>query len=530
MKDLIKKFFGSSHTREAKKLRPLVDEINEIFNGLAELSEEELKGKTEEFREYIREQVSGTQGEIADVRKRKSQSVDPSEREVLAVEIGQLETRLVEELEGALEDILPEAYAVVKEACHRMMGMEITVTGQKQVWDMVPYDVQLIGGVSLHRGRVAEMATGEGKTLVATMPLYLNALAGRGAHLVTVNSYLAQRDAEWMGHLFTYLGLTVGVIDLHTPGTPERREAYGADITYGTNNEFGFDYLRDNMVHSLEQRVQREHAFVIIDEVDSILIDEARTPLIISGPAAKDNSAPYKEYANLVGGLYRKQIRQVSELISEAEKWLEEGEDKEFEAGTNLLAAKRGAPKQKRLLKLFADDPGLQKLVQKVEAEYMREKRLHELDELLFFAMDEKGHNVHLSDRGLDELSPNDPDAFLVPDLSEEVGLIEEDEELSSDQKQEQIQALETEYAGKSQRIHIIHQLLKAYTLFHKDEQYIIGEDGAIVIVDEFTGRQMAGRRWSDGLHQAVEAKEGVQVKGETQTLATITIQNYFRM
>ncbi|NIS12090.1 MAG: preprotein translocase subunit SecA, partial [Gemmatimonadetes bacterium] len=360
------------------------------------------------------------------------------------------------------------------------------------------------------------------------MPLYLNALAGRGAHLVTVNSYLAQRDAEWMGPIYNYLGLDVDCIDLHDPGSEERREAYQADITYGTNNEFGFDYLRDNMVHSLEQRVQRGHYYAIIDEVDSILIDEARTPLIISGPVGRDTSTPFKKFNNLVSSLHRKQTRVVNELVAEAERDLEE--DREYEAGEKLLAVKRGAPKHKRLLKLFADDPGLQKLVQKVEGDYMREKRLYEIDEMLYFAMDEKGHNVHLSDRGLDELSPDDPEAFVVPDLSQELGEIEEAEELSAEEKRDRIEELEAEYAEKSQKIHVIHQLLKAYTLFHKDEQYIIDANKGVVIVDEFTGRQMPGRRWSDGLHQAVEAKEGVEVQGETQTLATITIQNYFRM
>jgi preprotein translocase subunit SecA len=389
--------------------------------------------------------------------------------------------------------------------------------------------VQLVGAIALHRGIVAEMATGEGKTLVATMPLYLNALSGRGAHLVTVNSYLAQRDAEWMGAVYNFLGLEVDVIDRYDPGSPERRQAYGADITYGTNNEFGFDYLRDNMVHQLQQRVQREHAYAILDEVDSILIDEARTPLIISGPVGRDTSTPFKQYNPLVATLYKKQTRLTNELVADAEEHLE-AEDEEFEAGEKLLAVKRGMPKHRKLLKLFAEEPALQTLVNRVEADFMREKRLHEVDELLYFAMDEKGHNVHLSDRGLDELSPGDPEAFTVPDLSEEMGEIERSEALSIDEKRERIQALEAEYAAKSEKMHVLHQLLKAYTLFQKDEKYIIGEDGEIVIVDEFTGRQMAGRRWSDGLHQAVEAKEGVEIRGETQTLATITIQNYFRM
>ncbi|MEZ4415126.1 MAG: preprotein translocase subunit SecA [Gemmatimonadota bacterium] len=528
MKTLIKKLLGNRHEREAKKLQPLIDQINQRAEGLAALSDDQLRAKTDEFRATLSERTQDLESRIADLKEQKRHSEDASERERLSMDIGAQEEQLKERIEDVLEELLPDAFAVVKETCRRLSGTEIVVTGHKLVWDMVPYDVQLLGGIALHRGAVAEMATGEGKTLVATMPLYLNALAGRGSHLVTVNSYLAERDAEWMSTIYSFLGLTVDVIDRHQPGTPERRGAYRADITYGTNNEFGFDYLRDNMVLSLEQRVQRGHHYAIIDEVDSILIDEARTPLIISGPVGKDTSTPFRTFNPMVASLYRKQTHMVGELVAEAERALEQGS--EDEAGEKLLAAKRGAPKHKRLMKLFADDPGIQKLVQRVEADFMREKRLHEVDELLFFAMDEKGQNVHLSDRGLDELSPGDPDAFLVPDLSEAVGEIEDDEALSIEEKRERRSTLEGEYADKSERIHVIHQLLKAYTLFQKDERYIIGEDGQIVIVDEFTGRQMPGRRWSDGLHQAVEAKEGVEVRGETQTLATITIQNYFRM
>ncbi len=528
LKTALKAILGSHHKREAKKLQPLIDEINQIYEGLSSLTDEELRAKTDEFRAYIAEKTAEINAKISDLREEKRHSEDGDERERLSLEIGGLEKQLLAEIEESLEDILPEAFAVVKDACRRLVGTEIIVTGQKLTWDMVPYDVQLIGGIALHRGKVAEMATGEGKTLVATMPLYLNALAGRGAHLVTVNSYLAQRDAEWMGTVFGFLGLTVDVIDLHDPGSPQRQAAYRADITYGTNNEFGFDYLRDNMVHQLAQKVQREYAYAIVDEIDSILIDEARTPLIISGPVGRDTSTPFKQYNPLVSALYKKQMRITTELVTEAEKHLEAGE--QFEAGEKMLAVKRGMPKHRKLMKLFADDPSMQTLVNKVEGDYMREKRLHEIDEMLYFAMDEKGHNVHLSDRGLDEMSPNDPEAFTVPDLSGEMGEIEKSETLSVDEKRDRIQQLEAEYAEKSQKIHVIHQLLKAYTLFHKDERYIIGEMGEIVIVDEFTGRQMAGRRWSDGLHQAVEAKEGVEIRGETQTLATITIQNYFRM
>jgi len=527
LKRLFTGIFGTRHDREAKRLLPLVAEINEIAEGLRSLSDEELRGQTEKLRGIVRERTGELEARLAELREQKKRTEDSSERESLAVEMREVEEELKAELEDVLEEILPEAYATVKEVCRRLVGTEVVVTGQKLVWDMVPYDVQLIGAINLHRGKVAEMATGEGKTLVATMPLYLNALAGRGVHLVTVNSYLAQRDSEWMGAIYNFLGMTVDCIDLHEPGSPERRRAYHADITYGTNNEFGFDYLRDNMVHSLEQRVQRGHAYAIIDEVDSILIDEARTPLIISGPVAQEQSDVYRVHNAAVAELYRKQTRLVNELIASAERDLAEGNVQG--AGEKLLAAKRGAPKNKRLLKLFAEDPGLQKLVAQTEAFFMRDKRLHEVDELLLFAMDEKGHNVHLSDQGLDALSPGDPDAFVVPDLSEAVAAIERDPDLSIDEKRARIRALEHEYAEKSQKIHAIHQLLKAYTLFNRDEQYII-EDGQVVIVDEFTGRKMPGRRWSDGLHQAVEAKEGVRVQGETQTLATITIQNYFRM
>jgi preprotein translocase subunit SecA len=527
LKTAVKSILGSRHAREAKKLGPIVDEINEIAERLAGVGEEELQAQTDRLRSIVQERTGALLARIEELRETKRGTEDHGERERLSADIRDAEEELKDLTQEVLDEILPEAFATVKEACRRLLGKDITVTGQSMVWDMVPYDVQLIGAIALHRGKVAEMQTGEGKTLVATMPLYLNALAGRGTHLVTVNSYLAQRDAEWMGTVYTYLGLSVDCIDLHDPGTPERRAAYTADISYGTNNEFGFDYLRDNMVPSLQQKVQRGHYYAIIDEVDSILIDEARTPLIISGPVAEEQSHVYKQYNPQVSALHRKQTRIVAELVADAERALEEGD--QVEAGEKLLAVRRGAPRNKRLLKLFADDPGLQKLVSQTEAAWMRDKRLHELDELLLFAMDEKGHQVHLSDRGLDELSPGDPDAFLTPDLSEDVGRIQEDETLGVDEKRDRIQALEKEFADKSQKIHVIHQLLKAYTLFLKDEQYIV-EDGQVVIVDEFTGRKMAGRRWSDGLHQAVEAKENVSVKGETQTLATITIQNYFRM
>ncbi|HEX7243027.1 MAG TPA: preprotein translocase subunit SecA [Longimicrobiaceae bacterium] len=527
LKKVVNAMFGTRHDRELKRLWPLVDQINEEWERLQGVSEEELRGQTARFRERIREATAELSAELEELRAEKRASESSAEREEIAARIGDAEARFKAAIEATLDEILPEAFATVKEACRRLVGTPVAVTGQTLTWDMVPYDVQLIGGIVLHQGKVAEMATGEGKTLVATLPLYLNALAGRGSHLVTVNAYLAQRDSDWMGHLFGYLGLTVGCIDLHEPNTPERRDAYGADITYGTNNEFGFDYLRDNMVHSLDQRVQRVHHFAIIDEVDSILIDEARTPLIISGPVGSETNAAYGRYNPSVSDLYRRQSRIVAEMISDAEKAVAEGD--EFRAGEKLLLAKRGVPRNKRLQKMLADDPGLQRLISKVEADYMRDKRLHELDEQLLFAMDEKGHNVHLTDQGLDVLAPGDHDAFVVPDISEAVHRVEVDPDLTVDEKRERREELEREYAEKSEKIHVIHQLLKAYALFNKDEQYVV-QDGEVMIVDEFTGRMMTGRRWSDGLHQAVEAKEGVTVKGETQTLATVTIQNYFRM
>ena len=527
LKDLVSKVFGTRHEREAKKMRPLVAEINAIADDLQSLSEDDLKARTAKFRALLKERTEELEADLAELRQTKRQTEDAAERESLTQQIQATEDQLKSTIQDTLEELLPEAFATVKEACRRLVGTPITVTGQAMTWDMIPYDVQLIGGVALHRGSISEMATGEGKTLVAIMPIYLNALAGRGAHLVTVNPYLAQRDSEWMGTVYRYLGMTVDCIDLHEPGTPERRAAYHADITYGTNNEYGFDYLRDNMVHSLEQRVQRAHYYAIIDEVDSILIDEARTPLIISGPVGDEQADEYRRYNPLVSSLYRKQMRMVNDLVAQAERDLETNDEQS--AGERLLAAKRGAPRNKRLLKIFADSPGTQKIVNKVEGDLMRDKRLHEVDEHMLFAMDERGHSIHLSDKGLDELSPSDPDAFVVPDISEELGKIEHDTELSVDEKRERRATMERDYAEKTQRIHAIHQLLKAYTLYAKDEQYII-EDGQVIIVDEFTGRKMAGRRWSDGLHQAVEAKEGVTVRGETQTLATITIQNYFRM
>jgi preprotein translocase subunit SecA len=534
IKQAVTNFLGTKFERDVRKIQPIVDEIHRHEDHLKDFSEEELQAQTEKFRGVIHERTHQLDEKINELKETKKRTESASERERMAMQIGQLEPELQSAIQEVLDELLPEAYATVREACRRLMYKDIVVRGHDTKWDMVPYDVQLIGGIVLHQGKIAEMATGEGKTLVATMPLYLNALPGKGAHLVTVNDYLAKRDSEWMGTVFEYLGLTVGCLDASEPGTPERRTAYGCDITYGTNNEFGFDYLRDNMVHGLVDRVQRSHHYAIIDEVDSVLIDEARTPLIISGPVGREDNKRYGEFNSQVSSLARKQARIVNALLAEAEKLLERAEGAEgdqeawYQLGEKVLLAHRGMPKNKKLAKLL-QEPGVRKSMQRVEADYMRDKRLHELEEELLYSMDEKGHQVHLTDQGLDTLSPQDHEAFVVPDLSQVFHEIEKDESLSTDEKRQKIAVCEREYAEKSEKIHIIHQLLKAHTLFERDTDYVV-ENGQVIIVDEFTGRKMAGRRWSDGLHQAVEAKEAVTVRGETQTLATITIQNYFRM
>ncbi|HEY6194757.1 MAG TPA: preprotein translocase subunit SecA, partial [Candidatus Eisenbacteria bacterium] len=419
-------------------------------------------------------------------------------------------------------------FATVREACRRLAGSKVVVTGHEMTWDMVPYDVQLIGGIVLHQGKVAEMATGEGKTLVATLPLYLNALPGKGAHLVTVNSYLARRDSQWMGHVFKYLGLTVGCLDDTEPGTTDRRAAYLADITYGTNNEFGFDYLRDNMAVRPEYRVQRGFAYAIVDEVDSVLIDEARTPLIISGPVEERGDDLFDDVKPLVERVVRAQLQWATAALAEAEKLLADPKQ-EWEAGLKLLQIQRAAPKHKRFIKLLSDQPALKKLINRVELEYLRDKRLHELDEELYFTIDEKSRNVDLLEAGRQLMTPNEPEKFTVPDLTAQLSELEGREDLSADERIAERDRVYQAYGVANNRIHAVQALLKAYSLFDKDVEYVV-QDGKVVIVDEFTGRLMPGRRYSDGLHQAIEAKESVKVEGETQTLATITLQNFFRM
>ena len=539
LKKLFGAVFGTRHEREQKRVQPIVDEINEIGEGLRELSEGDLKAQTAKFRAQLAERTAELKGRIDALKAQKHDAADAEAREAIDSELvggdgqGGLERAYRDLVGEVLDEILPEAFATVREAARRLVGTTLSVTGREMVWDMVHYDVQMVGGIQLHLGRIAEMATGEGKTLVATLPLYLNAITGRGAHLVTVNSYLARRDSQWMGHLYTYLGLSVGCLDDTEPGTPERRAAYHCDITYGTNNEFGFDYLRDNMVVSLDQRVQPPHVYAIVDEVDSVLIDEARTPLIISGPVGNDGDLQYAEHNTSVSRLVRKQTELANDLIARGEKALAAGQ--EDEAALAFYQARLGNPKNKRLLKAM-QETGVKQLIQQQELRHIADRKLPSakqeyrfLEEDLLFVLDEKGHSVHLTDRGVDFMAPDNPDEFILPDISSEIGRIEKDPDMEAQDKIHARQKIEGEYAIKSEKLNIVHQLLRGHALFEKDVNYVV-QDGQVLIVDEFTGRTMPGRRWSEGLHQAVEAKEGVTVRGETQTLATITIQNYFRL
>ncbi len=483
---LLTKIFGTKHERDVKKMWPFVEEIIAFFDELKALSDDELRAKTDEFKKRLAD------GETVD-------------------------------------DLMTEAFAVVKEACRRLVGTTWDVVGIPTTWDMVHFDVQLLGGVVLHQGKIAEMATGEGKTLVATLPTYLNALTGRGVHIVTVNDYLARRDREWMGRIYEHLGLTVGVIQ-NQMTNEERRLEYLKDVTFGTANEFGFDYLRDNMAQKAEDRVQRQYYYAIIDEVDSILIDEARTPLIISGLVEMTNVHDrYREMKATVDTLVRKQTTLVNDMIAKAEKLLEENKsENEFEAGSLLLAANRGAPKNKRLLKLIKET-GMKRLVTDVESAYMRDKKLHEIDDRLYYYIDEREHSISLTDNGNTQFSRDVQKLFEIPDLSTMLSELDGDESLSPEEKQRKTDEYYRLHAERSEKVHAINQLLRAYSLYEKDVEYVV-QEGKVLIVDEFTGRILPGRRYSDGLHQAIEAKEGVRIEAETQTLATITLQNYFRM
>lgn len=506
----ITKIFGTSSDREMKRFAPMVDSINSHYADLENATHEDLLKKTANWQERIRIEREALQAEL--------QQEDRDDKQV--------QEKVYELEESILDEIKFEAFAVVKRGAALLMNQQIKVTGQDMLWDMIPYDVQLIGGLVLHEGKISEMKTGEGKTLVATMPIYLNALVGKGVHVITVNDYLAQRDSQWMGSLLEYLGLSVGVI-LNEMDPDERRQNYNCDVTYGINSEFGFDYLRDNMSISKEDQVQRGHHFAIVDEVDSVLIDEARTPLIISGVVESQIQQRYFDLRPMVDSIVRKQSQLVNTILSEAESKLDQA-DTEYEAGILLLRARRGSPKNRKLLKLY-EKPGIKKLEQRVENDFMRDKRMPEIDDELFYVIEERQNVVDLTEKGRQHLSPNNPEMFVIPDLSTELQAIDAEESLTAVEKTQKRDEIYSVHGERSDTIHNLSQLLKAYSLFEKDVDYVV-QGGKVLIVDEFTGRIMHGRRYSDGLHQALEAKEKVQIEKESQTLATITLQNYFRL
>lgn len=533
MLKFITKIFPSKHEKDVKALLPIVEEINKYYEEYKSLTDEQLREKTQELIQRIKDNTADTVNKLAELRDKLKEDMEHSERMEVYDEIDDLDKEYFEIMKSSLDEVLPEAFAVVKDTCRRLCGQEWEAGGTRIKWNMIPFDVQLIGGIVQHQGKISEMATGEGKTLVATLPLFLNALSGLGCHLVTVNDYLAKRDSEWMGEIFKFHGLKVGVI-LNDMDSDKRREMYNCDITYGTNNEFGFDYLRDNMVVDKEHLVQRRHFYAIVDEVDSVLIDEARTPLIISGPV----EAPTHKFNEMnirIKRVVDAQRSYVNTLAGEAEKILSSENPKKEEtdkAGLYLFRAYKGLPKHKRLQKLLSD-PNNKKLMQDTEMFYNRDqgRNMHEVDDELYFVVEEKSHVTDLTEKGREFLAPSatERDFFVLPDMGSLVAVIENDETLTEDQREMKREELNKTYAERSDRLHTVEQLLKAYALYEKDVEYVV-QDGKIMIVDEFTGRILHGRRYSEGLHQAIEAKEGVKVEKDTQTLATITLQNYFRL
>jgi preprotein translocase subunit SecA len=558
----ITNLFGNKSDRDVKLLNPIVDEINQEFAKLASISNDDLRAKTIEFKKRIAEHISPEQNEIAELKKiADAAETDIEQKELEYEKIDLIEKKITEKIQDFLNEILPEAFAVVKETARRFKENETIVVraterdkqlstervnvvingdqaswhntwdaaGTEIKWDMVHYDVQLIGGIVLHQGKIAEMATGEGKTLVATLPLYLNALPGRGVHVVTVNNYLAKRDAEWNGALFEFHGLSVDCIDKHEPNSDERKDAYNADITYGTNNEFGFDYLRDNMSRTPEDLVQRKANYAIVDEVDSVLIDDARTPLIISGPTPKGENHLFHELKPKVEKLVNAQRNYVNTILADSKKLFADKNEKE--AGLPILRAHRGLPKNKALIK-FLSEQGVKALLLKTESHYMQDqsKEMHKVDEELYFVIDEKNNTIELTEKGIELIgnSAEDQKFFILPDIGSEMVELER-MEMPDEEKLIKKDELLRDYAVKAERIHSMNQLLKAYTLFEKDVEYVV-MDEKIKIVDEQTGRILDGRRYSDGLHQAIESKENVKIEASTQTYATITLQNYFRM
>ena len=560
--NIISKLFGNKYDKDVKEITPIIEKINFEFSKLSTLTNDDLREKTSDFKNQITDFTSNEKQEIEELKKEANLATTPTdEKEGLYKKIDSLEELIISKTEEVLNLILPQAFAVVKETAKRFAeNDEVIVTatqndkelaatkdfvsitaenasyktswdaaGTEIVWDMIHYDVQLIGGVVLHEGKIAEMQTGEGKTLSATLPIYLNALTGLGVHLVTVNNYLAKRDAQWMGPLFQFHGLSIDCIDNHQPNSDERRKAYLADITYGTNNEFGFDYLRDNMAKRSGDLVQRKLHYSIVDEVDSVLIDDARTPLIISGPTPQGDKHEYNEFKHKVDKLVAAQRKYVTTILADAKKLITEGNNKD--GGFNLLRVFRGLPRNKALIKYLSED-GVKIQLQKTENYYMQDqnKEMHLVDEELYFVIDEKSNSIELTEKGLELMtsSTEDKDFFILPDVGAEIAVIEKSEKKDSDKASEK-DILLRDFGIKSERIHTINQLLKAYTLFEKDIEYVV-MDNKVKIVDEQTGRIMDGRRYSDGLHQAIEAKENVKIEAATQTYATVTLQNYFRM
>src|SRR3984885_2228610 len=562
---LSKIFGGNKSEKDIKTIQPLVGQINEYFSAYQSLSNDQLRAKTVEFKARIVDHLSKIDTEVAQLNQQADELPfsEINGKDVIYQEVDQLKKERDDRIEEVLDTLLPEAFAVVKETARRfkensemvatateldrnlsIKKEHIRIDGHQSVynnswmaagspitWNMVHYDVQLIGGKVLHQGKIAEMATGEGKTLVSTLPAYLNALTGEGVHIVTVNDYLARRDSEWNGPIFEWLGLTVDCIDKHEPNSDARRKAYLADITYGTNNEFGFDYLRDNMVHSPDEMVQRKHHYAMVDEVDSVLIDDARTPLIISGPVPKGDDQQYHILKGRVEKLFEAQRKVTNQFLNEARKKMAEGNDDPKDGGLALMRAHRGLPKSSALIK-FLSEPGMRVKLQKSENYYLadQQKQMPQVDKELYFAIDEKNNQVELTDNGIQMITREgeDPEFFIIPDIGVKLADIEKSE-LSAEEKLQQKEILLNEYAVKADRIHTVQQLLKAYTLFDKDIEYVV-LDGQVKIVDEQTGRILDGRRYSDGLHQAIEAKENVKIEAATQTYATVTLQNYFRM
>ena len=560
---LLAKLFGTKSQRDLKEIMPYIDKVKAIESTIQNLTNDELRARLKTIRADIQGRGAQLKSEI-DALKANIEQTDLTEREKLYAEVDKREKEIIDSQEKALDEHLPEVFAIIKDTARRFAQnpeIEVNATdfdrqlavkfdfvsiegdkavyqnsweagGNRLTWDMVHYDVQLIGGVALHKGKIAEMATGEGKTLVATLPVFLNALAGNGVHVVTVNDYLAKRDSEWMGPLYMFHGLSVDCIDKHRPNSDGRRDAYNADITFGTNNEFGFDYLRDNMASSPSDLVQRKHHYAIVDEVDSVLVDDARTPLIISGPVPKGEDQLFEQYRSKVERIVEEQKKLVTKMLAEAKRLLSSSDAKEQEQGNILLFRSfKGLPKNKALIK-FLSEQGVKAGMLRTEAVYMEQnnRRMHEITDDLYFVIDEKHNSIDLTDKGIDLISTDTEDAsfFVLPDIGSKLADIEKNA-LSDEEKVEQKDALMQDYAIKSERVHTIHQLLKAYTLFEKDDQYVV-IDNKVMIVDEQTGRIMDGRRYSDGLHQAIEAKERVKVEAATQTFASITLQNYFRM